>query len=71
MAMYRIYIEIEDDYGCRCPTRIGHTMANLKKATDAALHASEVYGVAELKDDSRSLKERLLAVFRKGHKVGA
>lgn len=69
MAMYRVYVTLEDEYGLPAYARVGRTYGDIKKAIEAARRASERYGVAELKDDAMRLSERLLSVFRKGHQV--
>lgn len=69
MAQYRIYAPVPDEWGNAETKRIGHTYADIKKAVEAARKASQRYGVAELKDDARSIYDRLLSVFRDGRQV--
>lgn len=69
MAMYRVYAPMKDEFGNTCHQRVGRTYTDVKKAVAAACRASERYGVAELKDDARSIYDRLLSVFRNGREV--
>lgn len=69
MAAYRIYAPVPDEWGNTETRRVGRTYGDIKKAIQAARKASERYGVAELKDDTRSIFDRLLSVFRNGREV--
>jgi hypothetical protein len=71
MAMYRIYAPVPDQWGGTEVVRIGHTFGDIKKALERARKVSEKYGIAEVKDDARSIYDRLLAVFRDGHQIGS
>lgn len=70
MPLYRVFCELEDGYGGKTMTRIGHTYTVMHKCIEAAIRASVRYGVAEIKDDSLRMSERLIAVFRNGKSVG-
>lgn len=69
MALYRIYVDLDDEWGGKVQTRIGRTFGSLQKALERGRTASEKYGVAEIHDDSRSIYDRLLAVFRNGREI--
>lgn len=69
MALYRIYAPVPDEFGNQTVRRVGRTFGDIKKAVAAAKKASEKYGFAEMKDDARSIYDRLLAVFRNGREV--
>ena len=71
MPLYRIYTVIKDEFGQPSYARVGKTYAVLHKAMTAARKVSETNGIAELKDDSRSIYDRLLTIFRDGRQVGA
>lgn len=69
MPLYRIYAPIPDEFGQAEQRRVGRTYVDIKKAIATARKASALYGVAELKDDARSIYDRLLSVFRDGREV--
>lgn len=69
MALYRIYAPVADEWGSTTVQRIGRTYASIKKAVEAGCRASLKYGVAELKDDARSIYDRTLAGFRNGRRI--
>ena len=69
MPMYRVYAPVPYEFGNTIEQRVGRTFADVKKAVAAARKASERYGVAELKDDARSIYDRLLGVFRNGREI--
>lgn len=71
MALYRVYAPVPDEFGNPVICRVGRTFADVAKAVKAARKASEQYGVAELKDDARSIYDRLLSVYRSGREVAA
>lgn len=67
--LYRIYAPVPDEWGNTEMQRVGRTFVSIHKAIKACEKASLRYGVAELKDDSRSIYDRLLSVFRNGREV--
>lgn len=68
--LLRIYAPVPDPWGGSEVRRVGHTFGSIHKAMEAARKASLKYGVAELKDDARSIYDRLLTAFRDGHEIG-
>lgn len=69
MGMYRVYCDVMDEWGCVTPARVGRTYGDVAKAAASARKASLRYKSAELRDDSRTIYDRILAVFREGREV--